>query len=155
MCKTVSVITENEQQTKKVSASLTKAISAPAIFAITGQLGAGKTQFVKGLGEGLNLNSAQICSASFVVIAEYGQSPTLIHIDAYRLRHPQELIEIGWDEIIERNDVIVAIEWAQKISSILPDRRIDVNIEIIEGEKRKITLTAKNGADIPEHVVLL
>ena len=65
MSKTVSVITENEQQTKKVSASLTKAISAPAIFAITGQLGAGKTQFVKGLGEGLNLNSAQICSASF------------------------------------------------------------------------------------------
>ncbi len=141
MSKRFSIITENAEQTKKLACDLLSEISVPAIFAITGQLGAGKTQFVKGLGEGLGLDSREICSASFIVIAEYGQSPALIHIDAYRLTHPQELLDIGWNEIIERDDAIIAIEWPEKIKSILPDKRIDVEIEIIDEHKRKITIS--------------
>ncbi len=137
----ISTITDNAEQTKELAGELAKSISLPAIFAITGQLGAGKTQFVKGLGRGLELDEREICSASFIVIAEYGQSPSLIHIDAYRLEEPGELIDIGWDEIIETRDAIIAIEWPEKIASIMPKNRIDVNIEIIDENRRKIIVT--------------
>ena len=138
----IPLVTENTTQTQKIAAEFAKKISLPAIFALKGNLGAGKTQFVKGLGEGLGIDKRSICSASFIVIAEYGDSPALIHIDAYRLDNPQELIDIGWDDLLERKDVIIAVEWADKVKSLLPTDRIDVEIAIVDENKRRINITS-------------
>ncbi len=136
----MTVQTDSVAQTRQLAASLAKHVRLPAVVALSGQLGAGKTHFIKGLGEGLGLNPDKICSATFVLIAEYGEHPRLVHIDAYRLDKPQELENIGWYELLEEPDVMIAVEWAERIAPVLPAERIDIQIEILDDHRRQFTI---------------
>ena len=68
------------------------------------------------------------------------KSYQLIHIDAYRLQNPKELLDLGWDELIENPRNIILVEWADKIQKILPKNYIQVKLEYIDKNKRKIFL---------------
>ena len=136
--------TNSVLETKRLAEALGKRLTLPAVVAVTGRLGAGKTHFIKGLGQSLGLDPDKICSATFVIIAEYGSEKRLIHIDAYRLGSPQELQAIGWYELLEEQNVLIAVEWADKIVPLLPADRIDIQIDIISDEQRKITITAND-----------
>jgi tRNA threonylcarbamoyladenosine biosynthesis protein TsaE len=138
---TKTITTDSVEQTLNLACRLAKHLPRPAVIALSGQLGAGKTHFIKGLGLGLGLNPAKICSTTFVLIAEYGEQPKLVHIDAYRFKAPHELEDIGWYELLEEPDTLIAVEWADKIVSILPSERLDVTIEILGDHQRKFILT--------------
>ncbi|MFA5866324.1 MAG: tRNA (adenosine(37)-N6)-threonylcarbamoyltransferase complex ATPase subunit type 1 TsaE [Phycisphaerae bacterium] len=133
--------TDSVAQTQQLASSLAKHLTLPAVLAISGQLGAGKTHFIKGLGQGLGIDPQKICSATFVIIAEYGQEKRLIHIDAYRLSNPNELESIGWYELLDQPNTLLAVEWAEKITPLLPSQRLDIQIDILDDHRRKFTFT--------------
>lgn len=138
--------TETVDETRQFAAALAGRLPRPAVVALSGQLGAGKTQFIKGLGQGLGFDPAKICSATFVLIAEYEGDHRLVHIDAYRLTRPEDLETIGWHELIEEPDTLIAVEWAEKIEPLLPPDRLDVRIEILDDHRRRIRLAPRGQA---------
>ncbi|NLE29984.1 MAG: tRNA (adenosine(37)-N6)-threonylcarbamoyltransferase complex ATPase subunit type 1 TsaE [Phycisphaerae bacterium] len=138
-----TIETQTVEQTRRLACDLVKKLPRPAVVALSGQLGAGKTQFIKGLGEGLGLDPQKICSATFVLIAEYGEDRQLVHIDAYRFDKPEELENIGWYELLDQPQTVIAIEWADKVQDILPPEHLNVQIEILDDHRRQITLTAR------------
>lgn len=90
------------------------------VVALCGNLGAGKTQLSKGIVAGLG-SAASVSSPTFALVHEYsdGRIP-VFHFDFYRLEHPAELLQIGWDEILAEGGVVV-VEWADRFSELLPD----------------------------------
>jgi len=146
MTETFTVQTDSVDQTRTLACALAEHLTLPVVFAISGQLGAGKTHFIKGLGQGIGLDPKKICSATFVLIAEYGREKRLVHIDAYRLDRHEDLENIGWYELLEDQNAILAIEWAEKIAPILPTNRINLHIDIINDHRRKLTFSTDSPA---------
>ena len=100
---------------RKVGSSL----SAGAVLALTGELGAGKTHFVKGVAAGLGY-FGEVTSPTFTLVHEYTGGPApLYHFDFYRLESAEEAIDIGLDDFFESTG-IVAIEWAEKFPGLIP-----------------------------------
>jgi len=112
-------------------------VRAGDVLALTGDLGAGKTQFVKGLASGLGVN-ADVTSPTFTLIHEYrgGRLP-LYHIDCYRLETLDELLAIGVDEYL-RSDGVTAIEWADKFAELLPPDAQWLRFHVLENDAREI-----------------
>jgi tRNA threonylcarbamoyladenosine biosynthesis protein TsaE len=110
-----------------------------AVFALTGELGAGKTQFVKGLARGLGV-SARVHSPTFTLVNEYaGGRLRLFHLDLYRLETRAQIVSAGLEEFLQPDGVAV-IEWAEKICDLrfaICDLR-QVRIEIVGERERKI-----------------
>jgi tRNA threonylcarbamoyladenosine biosynthesis protein TsaE len=136
----ITIQTNSVEETQTLAAAIAKQLPRPTILALFGHLGAGKTHFIKGVGMGLGLDPRKICSATFVLIAEYGDNSELTHIDAYRIDDPEELIDIGFNELIENPNSLIAIEWSEKIREILPPNRLEIEIKIINDTSRTITL---------------
>jgi tRNA threonylcarbamoyladenosine biosynthesis protein TsaE len=107
------------------------------VLALVGELGAGKTQWVKGLAAGIGSN-ATVTSPTFTLIHEYtgGRLP-LYHIDCYRLGNSEELLGIGLDEYLDGRGVLV-IEWADKFPELMPGTTRWVRFGIGEGEERML-----------------
>jgi tRNA threonylcarbamoyladenosine biosynthesis protein TsaE len=136
----LTVETKRYDETRALAKSIAQILPRPCALALIGQLGAGKTQFIKGLGEGLGLDPSKICSATFVLIAEYGEEEKLVHIDAYRLNDPRELSAVGFEELLDQQNTIVAVEWADKISTLLPEEHIEIKISILDDQRRRISI---------------
>jgi tRNA threonylcarbamoyladenosine biosynthesis protein TsaE len=113
------------------------------VIALCGELGAGKTQFVKGLARGLG-NDADVTSPTFTLIHEYsgGRLP-LFHIDLYRLDSLEETLRIGIDDYLHGEGVTV-IEWADKFPSLIPQHARWIRFHTFEGRLREI-----DGAELP------
>lgn len=106
---------DSEAGTRAIAAALAGELTAGSVLLLSGDLGAGKTAFVRGLAEGLAIDTDEVTSPTFTLVHEYrgGRLP-LIHVDLYRLDHA-DLDEIGLDEDLAANGV-VAIEWAERLS---------------------------------------
>jgi len=135
-----SLITESPSETRELACRLAQAVQLPAVIALVGPLGAGKTVFVKGLGQGLGLDGDTICSATFVIVCEYGTRRTLVHVDAYRLAGPEELAAVGWDEMLERPNCLIAVEWANRVAELVPPEALRVHLAPAGPSRRKIRL---------------
>ena len=96
-------VTKSEQETHAFALEFAKHISTPRLILLSGELGAGKTCFVRGLCEGLGGDPRQVSSPTFAIMQEYdiAKNQRLIHIDAYRLSGEEELESIGWDELLQ------------------------------------------------------
>ena len=129
-------ITKSPEETKKIAEKLVETISSPVCIALFGELGAGKTVFVKGLAEGLDIKDV-IKSPSFVLMRSYSGRMKLHHIDLYRIRKGEEFLP--FEETL-MDEGIVAIEWAERASSFLPEKRIVVEIKILPEGSREITI---------------
>lgn len=92
------------------------------VLALCGQLGAGKTHFVKGIVQGLDGDPMGVTSPTFTLVHEYtdGRVP-IFHFDFYRMESPEEVLRIGWDEYVEEGDGIVLVEWADKFPELMPE----------------------------------
>ena len=129
-------ITHSEEETKAQGKALVTRLRKGAVLALSGDLGAGKTVFVKGMAEGLGITEP-ILSPTFTLLRQY---KGLNHFDVYRIDDPEELDEIGFDEFLGGEDITV-IEWAELITELLPEDRVSVHIRRGEADQeRKITI---------------
>lgn len=110
-------------------------LSGGEVLALVGGLGAGKTRFTKGLVAGLG-HPGEVTSPTFALVHEYrgGRLP-VFHLDFYRLGSPDELLAIGWDEMLDEGGVVVA-EWADRFPGLLPPDARVFEFEVVEAGRR-------------------
>lgn len=133
-------ITTSEQKTLDFAIQFAKTLQPSDIVLLSGDLGAGKTCFVRGLCEGLGGDPRQVNSPTFVIMQEYDirDNNRLVHIDAYRLSGTEELESIGWDELLQNENTLIAIEWPSKIAGAIPEHAIEIQIEHVDVHSRRI-----------------
>jgi len=133
-------ISKTEKDTFQFAYSLAEKVIPGDIFLLEGELGAGKSIFVRGIAKGLGVNEA-MPSPTFTLVNEYSAKLPVYHFDFYRLSDPFELFEIGFEEYIYSNGVSF-IEWPSKGGDLIPQKSIKVKIDILN-DKRRITVTWK------------
>jgi tRNA threonylcarbamoyladenosine biosynthesis protein TsaE len=131
----IELISSGEEDTLLVARALGRSLVPGDVVALTGDLGAGKTVFCKGVGEVLGISPERIVSPSFTIMTEHQGRLPLCHVDVYRLSSEDEARDIGLDEILSGNRICV-VEWAEKIRSLLPTDCIRVTF-LISGESSR------------------
>lgn len=135
------------EQTMAIGAAVAQALRPGDLVGLIGELGAGKTQFVRGLARGMGVDPSRVSSPTFVFLQEYppqeGDGAVLAHVDAYRLTGPQDLPSIGWEGRGEelRDGAVLVVEWADRILGAMGDDWLGVRIAH-HGDGRNLTLTA-------------
>jgi len=135
----VTTITHSQSETAAVGRELARSLAPGSVVLLCGELGAGKTAFVRGLAEGLGIAPEEVSSPTFTLMQEYrgGRMP-LVHVDLYRLDDPREIDDLGLDEIGLTS--VLAIEWADKLPRRLTGG-VEVRIEQGDGDTRTIAVT--------------
>ena len=134
----LTYITKNELETEAVGAEFAKKLQGGAVIAMYGDLGAGKTAFVRGMARGMGL-SCRVSSPTFTIVNEYLGDRELIHFDMYRLSCADELFDIGWEDYISRG-AVCAVEWSENVQDAFFGDEITVTIEKLGDSERKITI---------------
>ena len=130
-------ITNGPEETEALGARLARALGPGAVVAFTGDLGAGKTAFVRGLARGLGIRD-RVTSPTFTIVNEYegGRLP-LFHFDLYRLGCADELFDIGWEDYLARGGVC-AVEWSERMEELLEPGTVRVDLRRGEDEDRRV-----------------
>lgn len=131
-------ITRSEDETAQLAAKLARNAVTGTLYALSGDLGAGKSAFARGFIQSL-LGPIDVPSPTFTLVQQYdAPASPLYHFDLYRLRDPDEIFELGWDEALA--DGICLIEWPDRAGPYLPARVISINITTLPDESRKIII---------------
>ena len=128
----------NEAETEELGARLSARLPDGAVVAMYGDLGAGKTAFVRGMARGMGLD-CRVSSPTFTIVNEYLGKRELIHFDMYRLSGADELFEIGWEDYLSRG-AVCAVEWSEKVQDAFFGDEVTVTIEKLGDTRRKITI---------------
>jgi tRNA threonylcarbamoyladenosine biosynthesis protein TsaE len=133
---TTAVTTQSEEETAAAGRKLARTLGSGSIVLLSGELGAGKTAFVRGMAEGLGIDPAEVTSPTFTLVQEYrgGRLP-LFHVDLYRLT-PTEVDDLGLDEVTLAGGV-TAIEWPDRLPRAF-EETIAVRLELGDGSTRTI-----------------
>ena len=131
-------LTNSEEETSAVGEQLARMLRAGDVVLLFGELGAGKTAFVRGLARGLGASPDDVSSPTFTLIQEYGGRHMLYHVDLYRLE-PNEIPDLGLDDLV-LGDGVVAIEWADRWAS-RPNDAIEVTIEDQGEDARSVRIS--------------
>ena len=135
---TNTITTRSESETAAVGRELAPTLMPGSVVLLFGDLGAGKTAFVRGLAEGLGVDRDEVSSPTFTLLQEYrGGRLTLFHADLYRLNDPREIDDLGLDEIAA--DGVLAIEWAEKLPRP-PVDAIAVRIDHADADDRVVVM---------------
>ena len=120
-------ISHSEHDTEDIGASFARTLKGGTVVAMYGDLGAGKTAFVRGMARGMGL-TCRVSSPTFTIVNEYCGERELIHFDMYRLSSADELFDIGWEDYLNRGGVC-AVEWSERVTDALPDGTVFVDIQ--------------------------
>lgn len=141
----MKIISKSIADTARIAEKILKNVSETkqaAILALYGDLGSGKTAFVQELGKPLGVKGS-MQSPTFVIMKSYDISyenfRKFIHIDAYRLEKPEELLALGWDELLKNPKNLIAIEWAERVEALLPKKCVRVHLKFIDETRREIS----------------
>ena len=110
------------------------------LVALSGELGAGKTIYVKGLAKGMGIKEETATSPTFNIVHEYHGERELYHFDLYRLTDTSELKEIGWDDYLQRQGVVV-VEWGEKAGELLPEVYYLIEFHSLNDNEREINVS--------------
>ena len=136
--RSLEVNSSSEEETRSIGERISKRVKTGAVLAVEGELGAGKTCLIQGIARGLGIDSSiPVNSPSYVIINEYPGPVPLYHFDLYRLHEERELVELDWQDYLGKKGVIV-IEWADRISSLLPRGHIRIVMEVTGPNSRLI-----------------
>jgi len=138
----VNLKTNSEQETIQLGESLARQLKGGDIVCLHGELGAGKTTLVKGIGKGLKVRESNINSPTFVLMNVYEGKTPIYHYDLYRLGDRFSMETIGLDEFLYR-DGIAVIEWADKMGELTPKEYLNIKLKHNKNQGRSITLSAK------------
>jgi tRNA threonylcarbamoyladenosine biosynthesis protein TsaE len=130
-------LTHSERETAAIAERLASTLSPGTFVLLHGDLGAGKTAFVRGLAAGLGVDTGTVSSPTFVLIQHYKGRLPLIHADLYRLDNPRAIEDLGLDELSE--GAVLAVEWAERLPR-MPKNSVAVRIEDGGGDTRTITI---------------
>lgn len=130
------VTTHAPEQTEALGRALLSVLPAGTVVALRGDLATGKTCLVRGMAS-VCAAGAPIHSPTFTLVNEYGQNPRLFHIDLYRLSGPDEVADLGYEELFD-SDGICVIEWAERAEVLLPQIRLEVHLRHAGGDDREL-----------------
>ena len=143
----LSVVTTKPEETMAVGEKLAGTIGRGVVFTLVGDLGAGKTHFVKGFAKGIGSGDL-VTSPTFTLLNVYegGRMP-VYHFDMYRLESKAEAEELGFNEYFDLKslDGVVLVEWPSQVEGLINCPHIEIKIEKLDGDKRKITLSSVVG----------
>ena len=137
-----TITTHSVAGTEAAAAELARSLRGGECVALQGELGAGKTQFVRGLVVGLGGNGRAVSSPTFVLLNVYDAPPIRLpvyHLDAYRVGGADDFEAIGFPELLTQGGVVV-VEWPQKVEPLLPKDAIRVDIEPVGETERRIRI---------------
>jgi tRNA threonylcarbamoyladenosine biosynthesis protein TsaE len=126
---------QNENETKLLAADFAGDLKIGEKVILNGELGAGKTFFIKSALKSLGINN--VSSPSFAIVNEYVGKNRFFHFDFYRLQNMSELYDIGWQDYLNDDEVILFVEWGNLIPKALPSKRIEINIDMKIGTSRE------------------
>ncbi len=154
------ILTHSFEETQKIGEELAHDLEGHSIIALYGNLGSGKTTFLQGFAKGLGITH-KIISPTFIIVRKYKlelrskpssqaqaeekqelreNEKNFYHIDLYRIENEKDVETLGLEEILHGTENIVAIEWPEKIETILPKKSINVYFEYLGENKREITI---------------
>lgn len=132
-------LSRSPSETERIGAAIAASLSAGAVVALYGELGMGKTAFVRGMAAGRGL-SAEVSSPTFALVHDYGGHPALVHFDMYRVSGWEDLYSTGFFDYLDAG-CILAVEWSEHIEAALPADTIRVRIERLDDTTRRIVYT--------------
>jgi tRNA threonylcarbamoyladenosine biosynthesis protein TsaE len=136
----ISITTESPDETRAIGQTIGRSLEAGACIALLGTLGAGKTEMVKGIAAGAEVDGDVVVnSPTYLIVNEYPGRVYLFHIDAYRLSGSEELHAAGFGEMCDGRGAVV-IEWADRVEDALPADRLTVHIEHAGDQSRRIRI---------------
>ena len=135
----IELLSSCEEDTLAIARALGEILCPGDVVALTGDLGAGKTIFCKGVGEAFGIPPERIVSPSFTIITEHRGRLPLRHVDVYRLSSEGEALDIGLDEVFSE-DRVCLVEWAEKIRFLLPNDCIRVTFHFSDGDRRRLSV---------------
>ena len=151
---TITLTTTSTSATQKAARILAEELKASAlsakgalVLALEGDLGGGKTTFTQGFARGLGIKE-KVASPTFVLMKIYkisGRSThfeRFVHIDAYRLDHPRELVHLGWRDLVQNPHAIILVEWASKVKKLIPKEAVHIRFAFVDKKTRTITVKA-------------
>jgi tRNA threonylcarbamoyladenosine biosynthesis protein TsaE len=133
---TRTLVSRGEADTAAAGEALGARLGPGSVVLLTGELGAGKTAFVRGLAAGLGIRPEEVSSPTFTLVQEYRGRPSLYHVDLYRISS-LEAEELGLDDLRELG--VVAIEWADRLEE-RPAGAVEVVLEDLGGDTRRLTI---------------
>ena len=134
--------THGEEETIELGRRIAATLPKRAVVLLIGNLGAGKTTLAKGIVSGLGAADAEdVTSPTFTLIHEYGEG-RVYHIDLYRLDRAEQAATLGLDDIFDR-EAVVLIEWGERFPQLLPEDRIEIRLESLSPEARRIEIVTR------------
>jgi tRNA threonylcarbamoyladenosine biosynthesis protein TsaE len=133
-------LSRSPDATRALAARLGRLLGPGDVVALNGELGSGKTEFVHGLAEGLEVPPNQVASPSFTLVHEYSGRHLLVHLDLYRLEDLPPSLLPDLEEYLSGPQV-VAVEWARRLARLLPGDYLEVDLEVIGESERRFTFT--------------
>ena len=144
----LDLVSHSSLHTERLGERLGRSARPNDVFALWGELGAGKTVLARGTAAGLGIDPTEISSPTFIIQREHrGGRMSMFHIDLYRLEGA-DLTSTGWEESLEAGGVTV-IEWPDRAGEALPDDRVDVRLEQIADTKRRVVVAATGRRSAP------
>jgi tRNA threonylcarbamoyladenosine biosynthesis protein TsaE len=134
-----SYLTNSEEETVALGRELAGQLRRPGLVLLIGNLGAGKTTLTKGIVDGLGVAPPdEVSSPTFTLIHDYGSG--VFHVDLYRIETARELLSLGLEDLWDREDTLVLIEWGERFRQYLPPADVEITIEL-RGDTRVINVT--------------
>lgn len=138
----LTCVTHSPEETAHLAGTIGKIIREGTVICLDGELGVGKTLFVRALARTLGVES-DVTSPTFNLMNIYEAACPIVHFDLYRITSEEELEDIGFFEYAEATEGIVLIEWAEKFPDAMPADHLSVRIEALNDEERQFTFVAK------------
>ena len=132
-------ISYSPEETIEMAREYSKTVNSGEVVCLHGELGSGKTHFVRGFVQGFGISGDVVTSPTFTIINEYDGDTPIFHFDCYRLEHYREAIEIGAEEYLYGNGVCI-VEWPDRISELLPPDARKITLNVLGKEKREIII---------------
>ena len=134
----MTIFSKSEAETEAAGENFARTLPPGAVVALYGDLGAGKTAFVRGMARGLGI-TARVSSPTFTIVNEYAGARELFHFDMYRLESADELFDIGWEDYLRRGG-ICAVEWSENVADAFEGDEITVKITKTGEQERTIEI---------------
>lgn len=140
----MKIVSKCEADTERAGEALARTLPPGSVVALYGELGAGKTAFVRGMARGMGLG-CRVSSPTFTIVNEYaGGGRELLHFDMYRLGNEDELLDIGWDDYLARG-AVCAVEWSENVEGIFDGSEVVVRIVKHGDTEREIDIEGGGG----------